>query len=130
MAVTQGILEVLDWDELRGVLAHEISHVGNRDILIASVAAAVAMGITFVARMADVGRHVRRAATTTTGANPIAAPRHGASWPRSPPASSRWRSRRSREFEADRTGARLIGDGEPLARALEQARRRRPAASR
>src|SRR5512142_1571387 len=52
VAVTQGILQVLDWDELRGVLAHEISHVGHRDILIGSVAAAVAMGITFAARMA------------------------------------------------------------------------------
>src|SRR5919199_1836688 len=51
VAVTQGILNILDWNELRGVLAHEISHVGNRDILIGSVAAAVAMGITFVARM-------------------------------------------------------------------------------
>src|SRR5437899_3333189 len=52
VAVTQGILQICDWDELRGVLAHEISHVGNRDILIGSVAAAVAMGITFMARMA------------------------------------------------------------------------------
>src|SRR5256885_4208728 len=51
VAVTQGILGTLSWEELRGVLAHEISHVGNRDILIGSVAAAAAMGIMWIARI-------------------------------------------------------------------------------
>jgi len=51
VAVTQGILSLLSEDELRGVLAHEISHVGNRDILVMSVAATLAGAISFMARM-------------------------------------------------------------------------------
>src|SRR4051812_39996984 len=52
VCVTQGLFQVVTEDEMRGVLAHEISHIRHRDILITSVAASVAMGITFVARMA------------------------------------------------------------------------------
>jgi heat shock protein HtpX len=52
VCVTQGALDLLDDEELRGVLAHELSHVANRDILIASIAAAIAMALTVVARMA------------------------------------------------------------------------------
>src|SRR4051812_7562587 len=120
VAVTQGILQVLDWDELRGVLAHEISHVGNRDILISSVAAAVAMMITFVARMAMWGAMFGGGGRNDRdGGNifgllammilaPIAA------------AILQMALSRSREYEADRSGARLLGDGEPLARALQK----------
>jgi len=120
VAVTDGILKVLNWDELRGVLAHEISHVGNRDILISSVAAAVAMMITFVARMAmwgaifGGGRSDDRDGGNVIGLiammilAPIAA------------AILQMALSRSREYEADRSGAQLIGDGEPLAQALQK----------
>ena len=116
VAVTKGILSILDWEELRGVLAHELSHVGNRDILIGSVAAAVAMGITFVTRIA-------LWTTIFTGGDgegddnifvvlalvilaPLAA------------GLLQLALTRTREYGADRSGARLLGDGEPLARAL------------
>src|SRR5215468_4448304 len=51
VAVTQGILNLLDNDELEGVLAHELGHVRNRDILTSSIAATLAGAITFLARM-------------------------------------------------------------------------------
>jgi heat shock protein HtpX len=120
VAVTEGILQALDEDELRGVLAHELSHVRNRDILIGSVAAAVAMGITFVARIAmwgavfggggdddDGGGNIIGLLALTILA-PLAAMLLQAALSR------------SREFEADHDGAELLGNGEPLARALEK----------
>ena len=118
VAVTRGILSILDWNELRGVLAHEISHVGNRDILIGSVAAAVAMGITFVARMAMWGAMFGGGGRDDdNNANPLALLAFSLLAPIAAMVIQMALSR-SREFEADRTGARLIGDGEPLARAL------------
>lgn len=120
VAVTQGLLQILDADELRGVLAHEMSHVKNRDILIGSVAAALAMGITFVARMAMWGAMFGGGGgDNRDGGNifgvlamailaPIAA------------MLIQMAISRSREFEADRHGAELLGDGESLARALEK----------
>jgi len=121
VAVTQGILQICTWDELRGVLAHEISHVGNRDILISSVAATLAMAITFLARMAmwgglffGGGGGDRRDEDNFIGllAMMILAPMAA--------FLLRAALSRSREFEADRSGARLLGDGEPLARALSK----------
>jgi len=121
VAVTQGILQLCDWEELRGVLAHEISHVGNRDILIGSVAAAIAMGITFTARMAMWGAMFGGGGGNDRdrGANPIALL---AMMILAPMAAFllQMALTRSREYEADRSGARLIGSGEPLARALEK----------
>jgi heat shock protein HtpX len=116
VAVTQGILQICTWDEMRGVLAHELSHVGNRDILIASVAATIAMAITLLVQLAawggalfgggrDQGENVFELLALLILA-PLAAGLLQAALSR------------SREFEADRSGARLIGDGEPLARAL------------
>lgn len=110
VAVTQGILQTLSWEEFRGVLAHEISHVGNRDILIGSVAAAVAMGIMWTARIGFFFGGGRRNNALVSLAlfflAPIAA------------MLMQMALTRSREFEADRSGARLIGDGEALASAL------------
>ncbi len=121
VAVTQGLLQVVDQDELRGVLAHELSHVRNRDILISSVAAAVALGITMIARMLMFGAMFGGLGGGGRGRNnnvlgllammilaPIAA------------ALLQMALSRSREFEADRSGAELLGTGEPLARALQK----------
>jgi heat shock protein HtpX len=118
VCVTQGILQVLDRDELRGVLAHELSHVENRDILISSVAAAIAMGISMLATFAmwggaffgggnDRDNNILGVIATALLA-PIAAGLLQASLSR------------SREFQADASGAHLLQDGEPLARALEK----------
>jgi heat shock protein HtpX len=122
VAVTQGLFQIVDDEELRGVLAHELSHVANRDILISSVAAAAAMGITFVARMAMWGAMFGmggggdrdRGGNNVIGAlammilAPIAA------------MMMQMALSRSREYEADHSGAELLGTGEPLARALEK----------
>jgi heat shock protein HtpX len=118
VAVTQGILRILDWNELRGVLAHEISHVGNRDILIGSVAAAIALGITLIANILQFTAFFG-GGRDDDGPNPLALLALAVLAPIAAGLLQMAISR-SREFEADRSGARLIGDGEPLARALQK----------
>ena len=116
---TQGILQVLDEDELRGVLAHELSHVRNHDILVSSVAAAVALAIMFTARIAAFGAIFGGGGGRDGESNvfgllamlilaPIAA------------MFVQMALSRSREYGADASGAHLLHDGEPLARALEK----------
>jgi heat shock protein HtpX len=121
VAVTQGITQLLSEDELRGVLAHELAHVKNRDILIGSVAAAIAMGITFIARMVmwgsmfgGFGGNDREGGGNAFGLLALALLAPIAALVLQMAVS------RSREFEADRSGARLMNNGEPLARALEK----------
>ena len=120
VAVTQGIMQILDEDELRGVLAHELAHVKNRDILIGSIAAAVAMGITFSARMLMWGAMFGGGGgRDDEGSNPIALLGMMILAPIAA-ALLQMALSRSREFEADHTGADLVNNGEPLARALEK----------
>lgn len=118
VCINQGIVNVLTWDELRGVLAHELSHVRNRDILIGSVAAGLATMITFVARMAMWGA-IFGGGSSDDDQNPIA---FLATIILAPVAAMllQMALSRSREYQADASGARLIEDGEPLARALEK----------
>lgn len=118
VAVTAGIMDLLTWDELKGVLAHELAHVGNRDILITSIAAAVATGISYLANLVmwlpffgatsddeDSGPGPLGLLVTALLA-PLAA------------TVLQLALSRSREYEADAAGARLLGDGRPLASAL------------
>ncbi len=117
VAVTTGIVEMLDHRELEGVLAHELAHVKNRDILIATVAATIAAALSFLARMAfwtGMGRRRgNNAITMVVGLvamilAPIAA------------AVIQMAISRSREFEADHDGAQSTGSPLALASALEK----------
>lgn len=118
VCVTQGLVQHLEWYEIRGVLAHELAHIKNRDILIGSVAAAIATAITFAARMAQFAA-IFGGGNRDDDRNPIA---ELALIFLAPIAAMvlQMAISRSREFQADRTAARLIDDGEPLARALEK----------
>lgn len=116
VAVTQGILDALSKEELRAVLAHELAHVKNRDVLIATIAAVLASTISFISNMAMFGGFSNSDDEDNRGAGmfgiiiailvPIAA------------SVVQMAISRQREFGADHTGARTIGDGEPLAKAL------------
>ncbi len=117
VAVTHGLLQQMSWDEVRGVLAHELAHIRNRDILIGSVASAIGMALTFLARMAMWGGMYGGRRSNRDG-NPIASL---ALIILAPLAATLIRAAisRSREFQADASAARLLGSGEPLAQALE-----------
>jgi heat shock protein HtpX len=123
VAVTRGILSLLDEEELEGVLAHELGHVRNRDILISSVAATIAGAITMLARMGYYaslfggyssrdddrgGRGGALGALLMLILAPIAA------------TLIQLAVSRSREYGADETGAHVTGNPYALARALQK----------
>mgnify|MGYP002780201308 CR=1 FL=1 len=123
VAVTEGILRVLDRRELRGVLAHELAHVKNRDILVASIAAMLAAAITYIAHMFSsllffTGGGGQRE-DEGGGGNLVAGILMMVLAPIAATLVQLGISR-SREYLADETGARLSGDPEALASALRK----------
>ena len=127
VAVTEGIVRALSHDELEGVLAHELSHVKNRDTLISTVAATLAGAISWLAHpfMLMAGGASR---DDDDGGHPLAAL---AAMILAPIAAMLIQAAvsRSREYEADATGAQLVGYPHGLASALRklaQARERVP----
>lgn len=119
VCINTGLLDVLSPDQVRGVLAHEIAHVRNRDILTSSVAAAIAQSISFAANMAMWGALFGGGDRDREGGNPVAALLLMVLGPMAAGVIQMAISR-SREYEADAFAARLLGTGEPLAQALER----------
>lgn len=116
VAVTQGILDLLDREELKGVLAHELSHVKNRDVLVSTIAAVIAGALSVLVRMAywNMGGRSRRNEGNAISfillviLTPLIA------------MLLQFAISRSREFLADETGAKAIHNSKGLASALEK----------
>jgi heat shock protein HtpX len=120
VAVTQGILRILKPEELEGVLAHELAHIRNRDILISSVAAVFAGAISYLATMAQWGAFMgmgRRDNEEGGGNNIVSVILMAVIAPIAAMLIQMAISR-SREFVADATGAQIVHNGRPLANAL------------
>jgi heat shock protein HtpX len=121
VAVTEGILRILDKDELAGVLAHEVSHIRNSDILIGTIAATIAGAISMLANMAQWalifggGRSDER----ESGGHPVVMILMMILAPIAAMLVQMAISR-TREYGADHTGATLIRNPDALARALEK----------
>jgi heat shock protein HtpX len=120
LAVTQGILRILDRRQLEGVLAHELAHVQNRDVLIATIAAAVAGLVASLGHVIQWGAifgGFGRRDDDEGGSGIVGA----LAWAILAPIVAmivQLAVSRTREYGADASGAALVGDPEPLAEAL------------
>ena len=123
VAVTAGILRVLEDAELEGVLAHELAHVKNRDVLISTVAATLAGAITYLAHMAQwAAIFGGRSRDDDEGGNPVALILLAVLAPIAALLVQLAVSR-GREFQADATGARVAGHPQGLIGALQKLER-------
>lgn len=114
VAVTRGIMQILTYDELKGVLAHEMSHVRNRDVLIATIAAVLVGVISFIAQMAGFfGGGDRENSNPFAGLIMLILAPLGATL-------IQLAISRQREYQADASGAHLIHDPMELATALQK----------
>src|SRR5688572_33459368 len=116
VAATEGIQRLLSDSELEGVIAHELAHIKNRDILISSIAATLGAAISFIAHF---GVYFSGGRDREGGPGPIAAI---ATMLLAPFAAMliQFAVSRSREFVADRTGAQIVGSPVGLAHALKR----------
>ncbi|MFL5353391.1 zinc metalloprotease HtpX [Archangium sp.] len=119
VAVTTGLLQMLDEREVRGVLAHELAHIKNRDILVSTIAAAVASAVTYLAHAVGLfgSMFMGRDEDEGEGLSPLQTLALALVAPLAATVIQLGISR-SREFLADETGAEISGDPEALARAL------------
>jgi heat shock protein HtpX len=119
VAVTTGIMRILSHEELQGVIAHELSHVRHRDILISTIAATIAGAISYLAQMAQWAMIFGGRGDDDEGGNPIAALAMMVVGPIAALIVQMAISR-SREYSADEGGARLAGNPRYLAGALRK----------
>ncbi|MEO6862112.1 MAG: M48 family metalloprotease [Microcoleus sp.] len=119
VAVTEGIMNMLSEDELEGVIAHELTHINNRDTLTQAVAATVAGAISWLAQMASYSMWFGGGRDDRDGPNPVGLL---LTIILAPVAASviQLAISRTREFSADAGAARLTGNPRALARALER----------
>jgi heat shock protein HtpX len=123
VAVTAGILQLLDRDELRGVLAHELAHIKNRDVLVATIAATIAGAISYLVSMLQWALLFGHSRDEEEGNNnPLSLIGSIALIIVTPIIAMiiQMAISRSREYLADETGAKISGDPLALARALEK----------